>query len=359
MKIYISQPNLKGNELEYLKSCIETNWISSKGDFITKFEQQFAEFCNVSYASSCSSGTAALHLALLALGIGKGDEVIIPNITFVATANVVRYCNATPVLVDVDKETWNIDPDKIKEKITSRTKAIIPVHLYGNPCDMNKIMDIAKEYSLFVIEDAAEAHGAKYKGKMVGSIGDVGCFSLYGNKIITTGEGGMCVSNNEKIIDRINFLKNHAMSKLKKYWHEEIGYNYRLTNIQAAIGLAQLERIDKFIEKRKKIFEIYKKNLENVDGVEFQKQTKDSKMAFWMVSILVENRDELMEKLQQKGVETRPVFYPLNEMKPYSSNALFQNSEFISYNGISLPTHVNLTEEEVSFICDSIKKILQ
>ena len=299
-------------------------------------------------------------MALLALGVKKGDEIIVPNLTFASTANVVKYCNAKPVLVDIDKNTWNIDPNLIKEKINDKTKAIIPVHLYGNPCDMDRIMEIAKEHNLFVIEDCAEAHGAEYKGKKVGSIGHIGCFSFYGNKIITAGEGGMCVSDDKRLIDKINLLKNYGMTKEKKYWHDVVGYNYRLTNIQAAVALAQIERIDMFIEKREKISGLYKELLGSVKGIKFQQSVEGSKPVTWIFSIMLENFglscDELSRKLEKNGVETRKIFYPLNEMPPYANDSKYANSKFISENGLSLPTHTMLTEEEVRLICEIITK---
>jgi perosamine synthetase len=238
-------PLLGEKELENVIDCIKTNWISSKGKYVEEFEDKFAKYCGCKYGVTTTSGTTALHLALASIGVGKGDEVIIPASTMIATAFAVVYCDATPVLVDAEPETWNIDVAKIEEKITDRTKAIMPVHIYGHPCDMDPIMKLAKEHDLYVAEDAAEAHGAEYKGKKAGGIGDIGCFSFYANKIITTGEGGMVVTNDEEIAERAKSLRNLSFPKEKRiYLHSEVGYNYRMTNIQAAIGLAQFERID-------------------------------------------------------------------------------------------------------------------
>ncbi len=355
--IPIAKPNLRGNELAYVNKCINTGWISSNGKFVGKFEKKFAEFCDCKFASSCSSGTSALHLALLALDIKDSDEVIVPNLTFATTANVVKYCNAKPILTDVDSKSWNISPNEIKKKITPKTKAIIPVHLYGNPCEMDEIIEIANEHNLYIIEDCAEAHGAEYKNKKIGNIGHIGCFSFFGNKIITTGEGGMCTSNNKEIIDNINLLKNHGMSKEKRYWHDILGYNYRLTNIQSAIGLAQLERINEFIKKRNEIVHIYKEILENIPGIEFQKINSKSKAVYWLFSILANNipRDNLIKKLENAEVETRKVFYPLNKMRPYLDSSEFPNSEIIAKKGVTLPTHIDLKEEQIKYICDIIK----
>jgi len=245
--IPVANPVLNGNEKKYVLDCLESTWISSSGKYVKRFEEGFANYCCVKHALSCCNGTVALHLALLALGVGPEDEVIVPTLTFVATTNAVSYCGARPVFIDVDQETWNIDPALIEEKITTRTKGIIAVHLYGHPVDMDPIISIAFNHNLFVIEDAAEAHGAKYKGRMIGSISDIATFSFYGNKIITTGEGGMVVTSDDTLANKINQLKESGMDPDKRYWFPTIGYNYRMTNVAAAIGLAQLEKIDEHI----------------------------------------------------------------------------------------------------------------
>jgi perosamine synthetase len=360
IEIPIAKPNLKGNELKYVEECIKTEWISSAGNFVEKFENEFSKLCECKFGVSCSNGTTALHLALLALKIKKGDEVIIPNYTFAATANAVLYCGGKPIFIDVDKETWCIDPKSIEKKITTKTKAIIVVHIYGHPCDMDSIMKIAKENNLYVIEDCAEAHGAEYKGKRVGSIGDIGCFSCYGNKIITTGEGGMCTTNNKKFADNMQTLKNHGMKKGKRYWHEIIGYNYRLTNIQAAIGVAQLERINEFIEKRRHIAQLYNKELKDVNGITLPPEMSWAKNVYWMYCVLINdeyplNRDELIIKLREKGIDTRRFFYPLNDMEPYKTKEEFYVSKELSERGISLPTFFDLKDEEIIKIIDIIK----
>jgi len=357
VKIPVAEPFLGGNELNYVTECIKSNWISSSGEFVKKFEKGFADYCGVDHGISTSNGTTALHLALVALGVEKGDEVIIPNLTFISTANVVAYCGAKVILVDVEKETWNIDPIKIEEKITPQTKAIIPVHLYGHSCDMDSIMEIAKKHNLFVIEDCAEAHGAEYKGKKVGSFGDVGCFSFYGNKIITTGEGGMCVTNNEKLAERMNFLKNHGSSKEKRYWHPELGFNYRMTNIQAAIGLAQLEQIDKFIEIKRNNAFLYNSLLKNNFSVTLPPEKEQSKNVYWMYSILVENRAEIMKKLEANNMDSRPCLYPISEMPMYHDLSEFPISKELSKKGINLPSSVNLKKEEIELIARIINSI--
>ena len=349
MKISMAEPDLTGNESKYLQECIETGWISSAGPFIERFEKAFSEFLGVKYASTNSNGTTALHLALLACGVEEGDEVIVPNLTFISTSSTVKHANAKPVLVDVDRKTWNIDPDKIKEAITEKTKAIIPVHLYGNPCDMDSIMKIAEEHNLYVIEDAAESLGAKYNGKQTGSIGHIGCFSFYGNKIMSTGEGGMCVTNDPELFEKINLYKNHGMTKEKRYWHQVVGYNFRMTNIQAAVGLAQLERIDEFISRREKIETKYRELLSG--KVEFQGQYDKADQVNWIFSVLIENRDEIMEKLKENNIDCRPLFYPINKMKPYADEKDFPNTKEISEKGLSLPTHIHLTEEQIERVC--------
>jgi perosamine synthetase len=262
--IPISKPNISKLEVDYVNQAMESGWISSLGTFISKFEERFAQYCGVKYAIAVSNGTVGLHLALEVLGVGGDDEVIIPDLTFVATANAVRMAGATPVTVDVLKTTYCIDPKKIEDAITPRTKAIIPVHLYGHPADMIEIQRIASEHKLFLIEDAAEAHGASIGERRVGSFGDCGVFSFYGNKIITTGEGGMITTNSKDTYERARFLRDHAMSQERKYWHTSVGFNYRMTNIQAAIGLAQMQKIDDFIEERDEILEKYKERLSDL-----------------------------------------------------------------------------------------------
>ncbi|TBR15982.1 DegT/DnrJ/EryC1/StrS family aminotransferase, partial [bacterium] len=308
--IPVSEPLLNGNEIKYLTDCIKTGWISSLGGYVERFERGFGRFCRAKYAVSVSSGTAALHLALASLGIGKGDEVILPAFTMVSTPNAVMYQGAKPVLVDSEDKAFGIDPAKIEEKITKRTKAIIVVHIYGHPARMDEILKIARKHKLYVIEDAAEAHGAEYKGKRVGSIGDVGCFSFYGNKIIATGEGGMLVTSNRKIKDKAEYLRDLAFSKERHFWHKELGFNYRMSNLQAAVGLAQLERIRYLINIKRKNALLYKKFLSDIPGIILPPEEKYAKNVFWMYAVLVNKdfgitRDELRVKLARKGIDTR------------------------------------------------------
>jgi perosamine synthetase len=357
--IPVAEPDLRGNEKKYVLDCLDSNWISSLGKYIPLFERKFSAYCGSNYGVSVANGTVALHLALAALGIGKGDEVLVPDLTFVATPNAVSYTGAKPVFVDADPKVWNISPEKIEEQITSKTKAIIPVHLFGHPCDMEPIMKIAEEHNLFVIEDAAEAHGAEYRGKKVGSIGDVGCFSFYGNKILTTGEGGMCITNDEKLAERMRFLKDHGMAK-RRYYHPEIGFNYRMTNIQAAIGLAQLERIDEIIAIKRKNAALYRKFLGSCKGITLQPEMPWAKTVFWLHSILVENdfrsnRDLLMQELSSEGIDSRPFFVPMHELPMYMQEG-FPVATELSLKGMNLPSSTLLSEDDIRHVCSIIAR---
>jgi len=357
----VAVPNFIGNEKKYVEDCIDSTWISSNGKYIAEFETSFAAFNCSKHALSCCNGTVTLHLALLAMGIKEGDEVIVPTLTYIATANAVRYCNATPVFADCLPDTWNIDPEDIEKKITEKTKCIIPVHLYGNPCNMDAIMDIAKRHNLYVLEDAAESHGATFNGKKVGSIGDIGTFSFFGNKIITTGEGGMITTDNDEFAEIMRSLKGQGMDPDRRYWFNRIGYNYRMTNVEAAIGLAQLENIDRHLAERKRVADLYIKILrEHQDCITFQEITSNSKNVWWMFSVLLNkdiDRDKLIKDLYTDGIETRPLFYPMHVMPPYlDENAGCPMSEDIAFRGINLPTHSQLSEEDIVYICECLIK---
>lgn len=363
--IPVAEPCLGEEELKNVVEAVKTNWISSKGKFIPEFEGSFANYCNVKHGIATSNGTTALHLALVALGIKDGDEVIVPSLTFISTANVIRLCNATPVFVDSHPDYWCIDPARLEEKITEKTKAIIPVHIYGHPCDMDSILEIAKKHNLFVIEDAAEAHGSEYKGKRVGGLGDISCFSFYGNKIITTGEGGMCLTDNSELAEKMRILRDHGMDPKKKYWHQWIGFNYRMTNLQAAIGVAQVKKLDEFVKKKRDIGKWFNEALRPLAErglIKLHPEMPWAKSIYWMYSILVENeypmtRDELMAKLQANGVETRPLFPPIQAQKPYISyKAKTPVANELSSKGLNLPSSANLTNENVEFIARIIKE---
>ena len=353
----VAIPDLKGKEFEYLTDAFLSTWISSSGKYINRFEDEFSSFCRVKHGIAVSNGTVALQLALDVLGIGSGDEVIVPDLTFAATINVVIHRNATPVIVDIEEDSWCIDPNEIRKAITSKTKAIIPVHLYGQVCNMDEIMKISREYGLYIIEDCAEAHGAEWKGQKVGSIGDIGCFSFFGNKIITTGEGGMCVTNNEQLTEKMRVLRDHGMSKTKRYWHDYVGYNFRMTNLQAAIGVAQLERIEDILKERNKIEQNYKQALKNITAIEFQKSDlKYREKIVWFVNILVnKNRDEFLRLLTNEGIDARPFFCPLSSLPIYKSYVFSnKNSLSIASKGVSLPTNNKIQES----VIQNIKKVL-
>ena len=367
--IPVCEPTLIGNERKYVLDCLDTNWISSSGKYIEEFEKKFSEFCGVKHGISCCNGTVALHLALEALGIGKGDEVIIPTFTMIATCNAVIYTGAKPVLVDSERESWNIDPGKIEEKITDKTKAIMVMHTYGHPCDMDIILELAKKYDLKVIEDAAEAHGAEYRGKKIGSLGDVSCFSFYANKIITTGEGGMVVTNNDKIAERVRYLKDQAYSE-PRFFHKEVGFNYRMTNLQAAIGLAQTEKIEELIEKRRRNAELYNSLLKDVKGVKLPVEREGVKNVYWMYGVLIKkefgvSKEEVMEKLKEKGIGTRSFFYGMHRQPAYEKedeklpdiSGEYKVSDELSEKGLYLPSGSSLTEGQIKEVVEAIKSL--
>lgn len=354
MHISLAQPQLIGNEYCYLMDAFLSTWISSTGKYIGKFEESFADYCGVKYGVATSNGTTALHLALLALGIGQGDEVIVPDITFAATINAVLYVGATPVIVDIEEDGWCIDPDKIEKAITSKTKAIIPVHIYGQACDMGRICALAQKYHLAIVEDCAEAHGAEWNGQKVGSFSDIACFSFFGNKVITTGEGGMCITNDSKLCEKMRVYRDHGMNKERRYYHDVIGYNYRMTNLQAAIGAAQVERIDEILDWRERLEGQYRCALESVEGVVLQRNDlPNRKKITWLVSILVDEgrRDQILDKLKENGIDTRAFFIPLSEMEIYKQYAVdCVISKKIAKMGLNLPTTADVSQDIVQKI---------
>jgi perosamine synthetase len=359
-RYWLADPELGAVEVDLLSRCISEGMISSQGDFVRQFEESFSTTCGTKYGVAVANGTCALHLALEALGIGSGDEVIVPSLTFIATANVVRHAGATPVFADVDPDTLCVSAETIEPKITCRTKAIIPVHLLGQPCNMPAICHLAKQHSVYIVEDAAEAHGAETHGQCVGSFGDVGCFSFYANKIITTGEGGMCITSDAILSDRMRLLRGHGMDPSRPYWHNIIGYNYRMTNLQAAIGVAQLPHLNEWIEKRRWIFSRYRAVLATLDGaLYFLKEPQDTRSACWMSLVMLKDpscRDRLVEFLCEHGIESRPLFWPVHHMPPYrdGSTVSLPVTEDLSRRGILLPSHTKLTDEDLTVICDSI-----
>jgi len=362
MEVYLDTSNLGVLEKEFLCKAIDSTFVSTIGPFVPEFEEKFAQYIGAERAVSTQSGTAALHIALYELGIGKGDEVIVPALTFIATINPILYVGAKPVIVDVNSETWNIDPEEIKKAITENTKAIIPVHLYGNPCDMDTIMKIAKEYNLYVIEDATESLGAIYKGKQTGTFGDFGCFSFNGNKLITTGGGGMIVTGDEKRAKHIKFLVNQARDDSKGYYHPEMGFNYRMTNIEAALGLAQLKRVDKFLEEKRKFRKIYREVLGDLPYVKFQKEYDGANGSWWLTCIKIEKDMDingLIRKLKEKDIQTRRIFIPACKM-PYLKNysKSYPNAYEIYEKGICFPCSTLNTANSVKKAGLIIKEIL-
>lgn len=363
LRLSVAEPHLGEKELLYVTECVLTGWVSSAGKFVTRFEEKFAEFCDSRYAIATSSGTTALHLALLSMGIGPGDEVIVPTFTFIATGNAVTYTGAKPVFVDSEEETWNIDPNQIEDAITPHTKAIIPVHLYGHPANMDPILEIAARHDLAVIEDAAEAHGACYRGRRVGAIGDIGIFSFYGNKIITTGEGGMVVTNKADLDKAVRTLRDHGMSPDHRYWHTVLGYNYRMTNLQAAIGVGQMEKADDILKAKRRIAHVYNEGLQDVTGITLPKEASWAFNIYWLYSVLVDEqlfgttRDELIAALQAQGIQTRPLFLPLHTQPIYNTGQTLPVAERLAAVGLSLPSAVGLQEYEINRVVEAIVAI--
>ncbi|MCA1634749.1 MAG: DegT/DnrJ/EryC1/StrS family aminotransferase [Acidobacteria bacterium] len=364
--IPVAAPVLAGREKEYVADCMESGWISSGGKYVELFEAAFAEFCGVRHAVSCYNGTVALHLALVALGVGPGDEVIVPTLTFVATANAVTYCGARPIFVDSEPETWNLDSAQVEAKITPRTKGIIAVHLYGHPAEMDTLRAVALRHGLFLLEDAAEAHGALYKGRRAGSLGDVAAFSFYGNKIIATGEGGMVVTDDDALASRVRLLRGQGMDPQRRYWFPVIGYNYRMMNIPAAIGLAQVERADWHISRRREVAETYLLLLRDAPSLRWQAEREWARHAYWMFTVILEeeipvSRDALMARLLELGVETRPVFYPLHQLPPYREAARgeeFPVAEGLARRGLSLPTWAGLSTNDLRYVGERLRECL-
>jgi len=371
--IRVCTPAIGKEELQNAVNAIKKGEISGTfGEYIDKFEKRFSRYCGAKFGVATTSGTSALHLALASLGVGAGDEVILPALTNIATAYSVIYCNATPVVIDSEIETWNMNTSLIEKYITKKTKVIMPVHIYGNPSDMDPIMKIAKKYNLFVVEDAAEAHGAEYnsckdkKWKKVGSIGDIGCFSFYANKIVTTGEGGMLVTNNKKIYEKAKLLKNLAFSKKVRFRHEFLGFNYRMTNLQASIGLAQISRIDKIINKKRYIAKRYNDAFCCIKGLKMQASMNWARSVYWMYCLLIDedfgiSRDRLIDKLKRKGIETRMLFIPMNQQPVFKKMGLFKNTSCpiageLSKMGLYLPSGTNLNNKEIDYVIKTILK---
>jgi perosamine synthetase len=362
--IPVCEPTLGGNEAKYVQQAIETNWISSAGQFIRDFEARFAEFCGVKYGIACANGTVAMHLAMATLGLDPGDEVIIPTFTMIATANAVTYCGAKPVLVDMEPQYWQMDVNQVESKITPRTRAIVPVHIYGHPTDMDPLRELAQKHGLLVIEDAAEAHGAEYKGRRAGGLGNAAGFSFYGNKIITTGEGGMVTTDDREIARLAWNLRDHAFSHERHFWHKFVGFNYRMTNLQAAVGLAQLEQLEGFVAARRQHALEYNCRLHGIPGIRTPQEAPYAKNVYWMYGIMVDeaeygmNRDELRRVLADSGVETRTFFIPMHCQPVYwqqYKGERYPVAEDLCKRGFYLPSASSLTVSEIEYVASVIR----
>jgi perosamine synthetase len=368
--ISLSEPVFRGNEWRYIKDCLDSGWVSSVGKYVDLFEQKVAEYVGSRYAVSTVNGTAAIHTALMVAGVSQGDVVVVPTLSFIATVNPVVYCGAIPVFVDSEKETLNVDPRKAMNTIRQLTKdgrkpkAIIVTHLYGHPCDMDPVLDIAREYGVLVIEDACESLGSRYKGKMTGTLGDIGCFSFNGNKIVTTAGGGMLLTNHESLAMRAKYLTTQARDDENEYVHNEIGYNYRLTNIQAALGLAQLEQLSDFIQEKRRIAQQYHKELGNVEGVRLLCEQEWAQSNYWLNSILIKrdhfNRRHFLEKVDNDGIQLRPLFKPLHMQRPFASTNSdeFEEAESLYETGFNLPSSVSLSDGYIKKVAHSVKATL-
>lgn len=364
-EIPVSAPAFLGNEKKYVTDCIDSTWISSIGAYIGRFETAFAELCGVRHALACSNGTTALHLALLGIGIGPGDEVLVPSLTYIASANAVRYCGAEPIFVDSERDSWNLDPEDVRRKIGPRTKAILPVHLYGKPAAMGTLLSIAAEHGLKVVEDAAEAVGAHVDGRAVGSFGEVATFSFFGNKILTCGEGGMVTTDDDELARHMRQLKGQGQDPGRRYWFPIVGYNYRMTNIQAALGLAQLERLDQHLAARDEIAAWYAEGLAGRTDLAWPAPEAGERVVCWLFSVAFVGhretlRDSVMAALAEAGIETRPFFFPCHTLPPYRNDreAACPNSEWLGARGLSLPTWVGLRKEQVERVCRTLCEIL-
>ena len=370
--IPVCVPWLPGNEVKYATEAIKTGWISGEsGVYIKKFEESFAKYCGVKYGIACCNGSAALHMACAALNLKRGDEVIVTTFTNIASINGIILTGATPVLIDIAPDTWNIEPTKIEEKITTKTKAIMVVHIYGHPCDMDPIIELTKKYKLYLIEDVAEAHGAEYKGRKCGSMSDISCFSFYANKVLTTGEGGMCLTDNEVFADRLRKLRNLYFG-IPRYVHERVGFNYRMTNVQAAIGCAQVENADMLVNARRSVGLKYNKMLENVKELIFPVEKPYAKNVYWMYGVVLDDnckltKEEVMKKMEEKGIGVRSFFMPMNQQPAFVNKTIenapdcsgnFPVADKISERGFYLPSSSNLSDEEILEVCKALKAIV-
>jgi perosamine synthetase len=366
--IPVNEPMIGQREFEYIQECLSTGWISSSGRFIHEFEERWASYCGMTHGVAVSNGTVALQLAVACLDLKPGDEVIIPTFTIISCAQAVTYNGGVPVLVDAEPNTWCMNVHQIERRITPRTRAIMAVHIYGHPVDMDPLLELAKVHNLIVIEDAAEAHGAEYKGQRCGGLGDISCFSFYANKIVTTGEGGMVLTAREDWADRLRSLRNLFFQTERRFYHEQLGHNFRMTNIQAALGLAQVERIDRLVERKRRIAAAYTEQLSQVPDLGLPIEEPWAKNVFWMYGVVLDHgtgldADEFARRLAKRGVATRPFFLGMHEQPALQRMGLFRGegypvAERISRQGLYLPSGMALTDDQVSYVCSAVHEVL-
>lgn len=369
-RIPVAEPSLVGNEKAYVLDALESSWISSSGKYIDRFEAEFATACGSKYSLTVSNGTVALQLALLALGAGPGDEVIVPSLTYIATANAVRYVGATPVFADISADSWGLDPESVSRSITDRTVGVIPVHLYGHPVDMDPLVEVARSKGLWIIEDAAEATFGSYKNRQVGSLGDIATFSFYGNKIITSGEGGAVTTNSAEIAAKMRLIRGQGMDPERRYFFPIVGHNFRLTNVAAAILCAQLERREEIIAQRHLVCQQYDEQLSSLKGIQFQPKQRWASWTPWLYSILIDedcykaSRDKVASELLSRGVDTRPFFVPIHTLPPYQSiefapRVSLDVTTSIAPRGLNLPTSPEMLPATVDYVCEALTMALK
>jgi perosamine synthetase len=376
--IPVSEPQLGARELEFVAECVQSGWVSSAGRFIEAFEQQWAAYCGRSYGIAVSNGTVALQAAVAALGIGPGDEVILPTFTIISCAQAVTYAGAMPVLVDADPVTWGIDPDQVAAKITTRTRAIMPVHIYGHPVDMDPLLDLANRHNLAIIEDAAEVHGAEYLmarasdnplWRRCGSFGTMSTFSFYANKLITTGEGGMVLTDDPAIAAKLRSLRNLCFQSARRFYHEDLGFNFRMTNLQAALGLAQLERIDDIVARKRWIGQEYNRRLVDLPGIQLPTEQAWARNVYWVYGIVLDESTGmdaavLATRLSERGVDTRPFFLGMHEQPVFQRMGLFKNERYpiaerLARQGLYLPSGIPITTEQIEHVCNVLQEALK
>ena len=365
---------MAGNELKYVTECITTGWVSSVGAYVDQFEKMSAEFAGTKYAVATSSGTTALHICLVLMDVKQNDLIITPNITFIATLNSIKYTGADPVLIDTDEKTWQMDLNLLEDFLTNETEQrnnvcyhkksarripiIMPVHVLGNMCDIDRLLALAAQHNLIVIEDSTEALGSYYKGKHAGSFGLMGTFSYNGNKIITTGGGGMIVTNDEALAKKAKHLTTQAKSDPFEYMHDEIGYNYRLVNVAAAMGVAQMEQLPGFIKRKYEIIDLYKKELQGIGDISFQQVSEDVKPNWWMPTIMTAKQKEVLKVLNDNKMQSRPFWVPMNQLRMFKGNLYYNKtdrSDFVYQHCLSIPCSTYITDEQIKAVCDKIK----